>query len=77
MTRRDITQAVVLFLVIVIVLVSWGYERQRDEQENRNVTCVSAQASIDQLTALREIADQLGVPVTFEIPEVPAECVDT
>ena len=74
MKRKDITQAIVVFLVIAGFLVGLGAVQDRFDDQQKAITCVSAEANISQLTALREISDQLGVPVTFTIPEVPVEC---
>ena len=74
MKRKDITQAIVVFLVIAGFLVGLGAVQDRLDDQQKAITCVSAEANISQLTALREISDQLGVPVTFTIPKVPVEC---
>jgi len=74
MTRKDITQAVVLFIVIAGFLIGLGAVQNRLDDQQKAITCVSAEANIAQLTALREISDQLGVPTNFMIPEVPPEC---
>jgi len=76
MSRRDVTQAIVLFLVVVVFIVGTALLDARERDRNLEVVCTSALANIDQLTALREISDQLGVPVEFQVPEVPAECLD-
>ena len=74
MKRKDITQAIVVFFVIAGFLVGLGAVQDRLDDQQKAITCVSAEANISQLTALREISDQLGVPVTFVIPKVPVEC---
>jgi len=74
MTRKDITQAIVLFVVIAGFLIGLGAVQNRLDDQQKAITCVSAEANIAQLTALREISDQLGVPTNFTIPEVPPEC---
>lgn len=55
----------------VVVVVA---QRQAARSTQIVVSCLSARANVSQLRALREISDQLGVPVTFQIPEVPPEC---
>ena len=74
MKRKDITQAIVVFFVIAGFLVGLGAVQDRLDDQQKAITCVSAEANISQLTALREISDQLGVPVMFTVPEVPPEC---
>jgi hypothetical protein len=76
MTARDIWQAVALFLIVVGFLVGTAYIDARERARNTAVICTSARANIEQLTALREIADQLGVPTQFKVSEVPAECLE-
>jgi len=76
MTRRDIAQAVVLFIVVVVFIVGTALLDRRERERSLEVVCTSALANIDQLAALREISDQLGVPVQFRVPEVPAECLE-
>jgi hypothetical protein len=55
-------------LVVVIA------QRQAQRTTQTAISCVSARANVSQLEALREISDQLGVPVMFRVPEVPPEC---
>lgn len=76
MTRRDVLKAVALFLVILVVVVGWMTEEERDAEANRIITCVSAETNIEQLDALEELFDQLGVPHEFTVPEVPPECLE-
>ena len=74
MKRKDITQAIVVFIIIAGFLIGLGAVQDRLDNQQKAITCVSAEANIAQLTALREISDQLGVPTNFTIPEVPVEC---
>ena len=75
MTRvREYAIPVLLAVAIAVGLVRVAIETASNNHANRAITCQSARANIDQLTALHEIADQLGVPVQFSIPEVPPEC---
>jgi len=71
---REYAVPVLLAAAIAVGLVRVAVETKNNNQANRAITCQSARSNISQLTALREIADQLGVPVTFTIPEVPPEC---
>ena len=71
---RDYAVPVLLAVAIAVGLVRVGIETRNNNAANRVITCQSARSNIDQLTALHEIADQLGVPVTFAIPKVPPEC---
>lgn len=75
MTRKDVWQAFLLFLVVVVFIVGTTILDVRENERNLEVVCTSARANIDQLAALREISDQLGVPTRFEIPEEPPECL--
>ena len=71
---RDWLTALVVPLIIVVALFSSSWIGKQLSENQLAVACQSAQSNLAQLTALREIADQLGVPVTFKIPEVPPEC---
>jgi uncharacterized protein (DUF849 family) len=71
---REYAVPVLLAVAIAVGLVRVGIETRANNDANRKITCQSARSNISQLTALREIADQLGVPVTFTVPEVPPEC---
>jgi hypothetical protein len=71
---KEYAVPVLLAAAIAVGLVRVAVETKNNNQANRTITCQSARSNISQLTALREIADQLGVPVTFTIPEVPPEC---
>jgi hypothetical protein len=75
------SRLVIFVLVMVIVFAAFAapalvirYTQQLSNQTQLAVTCTSARSNIEQLTALNEIADQLGIPHTFTVPEVPAEC---
>lgn len=74
MTRKDIIQAIILFVVIAFTLGGLGYLQNRVDTVQRSITCISAEANIEQLEALTEIADRLGIPHDFTVPEVPEEC---
>jgi hypothetical protein len=71
---REWAVPVLLAAAIALGLVRIAIENADNQDANREITCQSARANIDQLTALHEIADQLGVPVEFRVPEVPPEC---
>jgi hypothetical protein len=71
---REYAVPVLLAAAIAVGLVRVAIETKNNNQANRTITCQSARSNVDQLTALREIANQLGVPVTFRVPEVPPEC---
>lgn len=74
MTRRDIMQALLLFLVIAGMIVGLGWIQNRLDEQQLSITCTSARSNIQQLEALQDISRTLGLPTTFSIPEVPAEC---
>jgi hypothetical protein len=74
LTIREIIGILILPVLIAVGFILYASVTRAVTDAQLNVTCTSARASVDQLTALREIADQLGVPVTFTIPEVPPEC---
>jgi hypothetical protein len=65
---------IILTVIVVLGVVGTAWVTSQVDEAQFTISCVSAQANVDQLTALREIADQLGVPVHFTIPEVPPEC---
>jgi uncharacterized membrane protein len=71
---RQMLVAFTLPIVVVVAFLLYAYVTSSVSQSQTTIVCISARANIDQLTALREISDQLGVPVTFTIPEVPPEC---
>lgn len=71
----------VLVLVLVVVLgatAGFGYLSRLGQrqaiQTQLAVTCTSAKSDIEQLTALNEIADRLGIPHEFVVPRLPAQC---
>lgn len=71
---RDYAVPVLLAVAIAVGLVRVAIETRANNQANREITCQIARSSADQLAALREISDRLGIPVTFSIPEEPPEC---
>lgn len=66
---------VVVFLAIAAPVLISSFNQRLANQTTLSVTCISARSNIEQLTALNEIADQLGIPHDFTVPEVPPECV--
>lgn len=72
--RKDIVQAIALFIVIAGMLIGLGWIQSALDEQQKAITCVSAESNVAQLRALREISDQLGVPVMFTVPPVPPEC---
>ena len=65
---------VVIAGAVAAPIVGSAILNTREAETQLVVSCTSARANISQLTALREISDQLGVPTNFTIPEVPPEC---
>ena len=65
--------AVVFFAIAAPVLVV-TFNQQLSNRTQLAITCTSARSDIEQLTALNEIADRLGIPHDFRVPEIPAEC---
>ena len=71
----------VLVLVLVVVFAATAApiyvikSNQRQAiQTQLAVTCTSAVANVEQLTALNEIAERLGIPHDFTVPTFPPEC---
>jgi hypothetical protein len=71
---RQVMVAFTLPIMVALALLLYAYVTSSVSQSQTTISCVSARANISQLAALREISDQLGVPVTFKVPEVPPEC---
>lgn len=74
MNRREIVLTALTCVVIVVVLTGLGWVQSQVDSAQRSITCVSAESNIKQLEALEEIADRLGIPHDFKVPEVPPEC---
>lgn len=81
--RRHVTRLryVVMVLLMIIVFAAVAapvyvvrYNQHQANQTQLAVNCISAKSDIDQLTALEEIAERLGIPHEFNVPEVPPEC---
>jgi type II secretory pathway pseudopilin PulG len=79
--RIDRLRRWLLALTIVVIagavaapIIGSAILNAREAETQLVVSCTSARANVAQLTALREISDQLGVPTNFAIPEVPPEC---
>lgn len=73
-SARELVGVLILPLLIAAAFILYASVTRAVNESQLNVTCVSARANVEQLTALREIADQLGVPVLFTVPKVPPEC---
>lgn len=78
---RTIAGVIVLPLIVFLVLVGSALkiaDNNRDAEQQREtvieIQCATARS--DQLTlgALADLERRLGIPVDFEIPEVPPEC---
>lgn len=61
----------------VIVYFNESAQTAQREADRRQVeiSCTSARANVSQLEALGKFARQLGVPVTWMVPELPEECI--
>lgn len=74
---RWISLTLTLILVFFVVAATIYVPRVGQRQANQTqlvVACTSAKASIEELTALNEIADRLGIPHDFTVPRLPPEC---
>lgn len=65
---------VVVFLGIAVPTAVIVFSNAAADQTQLTVSCTSARSNIEILQALSKFAHQLGVPVTWEIPELPPEC---
>lgn len=74
MSRRDVFQAIALFVVVAGMLIGLGWIQNRLDEQQKAITCLSVDANVQQLEALEDISRTLGLPTTFPIPEVPPEC---
>jgi type II secretory pathway pseudopilin PulG len=75
LTLRDWIVAIILVVMVATVFLVPAYVQRRVDEAQANITCLSARANIQQLEALREISDRLGLPTTFRIPTPPPECL--
>lgn len=75
--NRWVTMVLLIVIVFFAIAAPALVVATNQRQANRTqlaVVCTSARANIDQLTALQEVADRLGIPHDFNVPEVPPEC---
>jgi hypothetical protein len=61
---------------VVLALLAPAYVTRRVDDIQLQVGCQSARSNVEQMHALASIARSLGIPRTFDIPKVPAECAD-
>ena len=73
--RRVLTLVAIGVFVILAApfILGYAFISTKNEQQ-RELACLSAVNQIEQLQALRSISRTLGLPPTFEIPEIPEEC---
>ena len=73
--RRVLTLVAIGVFVILAAPFVLGYAFITAENEQQlELSCISARNQIEQLTALRSISRTLGLPPTFTIPDLPEEC---
>lgn len=65
---------VVVFLGVAIPTAVIIYVNTQAEETQLAVACTSARANIAELTALSKFAHELGVPVTWTVPDLPSGC---
>lgn len=65
---------VIVFAAVAAPVYVVRYNQRQAAQTQLIVSCSSARSNAEQLAALNEIADQLGIPHEFTVPKVPAEC---
>ena len=74
--RRVLTLvAIGVFLILAAPFILGYAWLQAENQTQFDLSCLSAENQIEQLQALRSISRTLGLPPTFEIPELPEECL--
>lgn len=56
-----------------ILVTTWLEDRVQEAEFD--ITCSSARSNIEQLTVLAQIARELGLPTSIEIPSLPEECM--
>jgi hypothetical protein len=71
---REIAGVVLLPIIIAAALLAPAYVTQRVNEVQLSVTCQSSRSNVEQLKALKSIAQDLGVPVRFTIPPPLPEC---
>jgi cell division protein FtsL len=74
LSLRDWVVAGILVVMVATVFIIPAYVQRRVDEAQQNITCLSAKANIQQLEALDDIADRLGLPTTFVVPPPPPEC---
>lgn len=77
MTRRLREWVAPILVPILLVLAWWSVTtvNQRDAENRLAVVCEIEKQNIAQLTALQQIARELGLPGDIEIPKRSEECV--
>lgn len=65
---------VVVFLGVFVPITVILYFQRSATDTQRELSCVTFRANIDQLNALEALEHRLGVPVDFTIPPLPPEC---
>lgn len=65
---------VVVFAAFAAPIMVVFFVQQESSNTIKAITCVSAQANIDQLQAQASLHRRLGVPIDFDIPTLPEEC---
>lgn len=75
LTRQDILWIIVIPMLIIAAIVGPAYVAHRQSEVELRLSCENAVANVSQLKALHSIAKELGIPIRFPIPEVPASCV--
>jgi hypothetical protein len=73
-TLQDWIIAGILAFMVASLFVIPAYVQHRVDAAQQNISCLSAQANIQQLEALRAISHDLGLPTTFRVPPLPPEC---
>ena len=85
---RDLATLILLPLLVALILIGSAFriaennrlaeidrrDAQQDRQEILQITCTAAHSDRLVLQTLADLERRLGVPIDFELPEVPEEC---
>lgn len=77
--KRSLKEWSIAIGVPFALVAAWLSYTNINQQSDRNrleVVCEIEKQNITQLTALRRIARELGLPGDFEIPEVTPTCAE-
>lgn len=71
---RNYAMVILIPIGVAGAIIAPVWVTTENQEHAREVSCTNIQLNRQQLVALKQISDALGLPTAFTVPEVPSSC---